>query len=310
VHRMRRIVVICSALAALCLAAALATFAAAAGPNVTGTWRVTFNCTTGPCMQPTATDTITFSQAPGSSTVTGQDSDGHPVHGTLTGSSLTVTGDGVLGFDVTVKATVSADGRSLSGTFTDTKGTSGTATATLESAPATPVLGQSVASSTVSGQVEVEQPGTHRFVALSASTLIAVGTIVNATHGRVEIVAAGAAGSGKHSGQFYGGEFVVGQSSAGLTTLTLTGGVPCAATAALRAHRPSHKQQLWGDAHGDFQTIGSDAAATELGTTWLTKDTCSGTVVRVTSGAVRVRDLTTGRSVVVRAPHRYVAAAA
>ena len=74
-----------------------------------------------------------------------------------------------------------------------------------------------------------------------------------------------------HSGQFYDGEFRLGQAQSGLTTLTLAGGTPCAATAASARHPPARRQKLWGDAHGTFETIGTDAAATELGTEWLTR---------------------------------------
>ena len=37
------------------------------------------------------------------------------------------------------------------------------------------------------------------------------------------------------------------------------------------------------------------------------QDTCSETLIRVTSGAVRVTDFVRDRSVVVRAPHSYFA---
>jgi hypothetical protein len=93
---------------------------------------------------------------------------------------------------------------------------------------------------------------------------------------------------------------------AGLTTLTLAGGTPCAATATAARRAPPRREKLWGDAPGSFETIGSDAAATELGTQWLTQDTCSETLIRVASGAVRVTDFVRHRSVVLRAPHTYV----
>ena len=45
------------------------------------------------------------------------------------------------------------------------------------------------------------------------------------------------------------------------------------------------------------------------GTRWLTKDTCAGTLTRVTQGAVDVRDKHTRRTVTVRAGHAYLARA-
>jgi hypothetical protein len=171
----------------------------------------------------------------------------------------------------------------------------------------TPVLAQTVAASTVSGTVTVEKPGSTTFVPLRAAELIAVGSTVDATHGRVALVAAGTSSRVTHMGEFYGGEFTVTQGPSGLTILTLAGGTPCAAPAAAAARPAAHQRKLWGVAHGGFKTSGSYASATELGTQWLTKDTCTGTLVRVKAGAVRVRDLIKHRSLTLRAPHSYFA---
>ena len=46
-----------------------------------------------------------------------------------------------------------------------------------------------------------------------------------------------------------------------------------------------------------------------LGTRWLTTDTCTSTRVTVASGVVRVRDFVRHRSVILRAPHNYLARA-
>jgi hypothetical protein len=54
-------------------------------------------------------------------------------------------------------------------------------------------------------------------------------------------------------------------------------------------------------------TIGQDASATVLDPNWLVQDTCSGTLVRVASGKVRVDDFVTHRRFVLRAPHSYLA---
>jgi hypothetical protein len=214
----------------------------------------------------------------------------------------------------TFVGTVAASGRTMSGTWKSNAGQSGTWTATLASGTSTPtpVLAQRVAAMTVSGQVLVEEPGTHTFVPLAKAGLVAVGATVNATNGRVAITAASASGGSDHSGQFYGGEFKLAQPRNGVTDLTLTGGVPCAAGARLAAKQTPRlrKQQLWGTGHGgSFETTGRYAAATVLGTRWLTKDTCSGTVVRVVSGEVRVTDLLTHRTLTLHAPHSYLAKA-
>jgi hypothetical protein len=170
------------------------------------------------------------------------------------------------------------------------------------------VLGQSVDATTVSGRVLVERPGTHTFVALTASGVIPVGSIVDTTNGRVQLTAAAATGRATHSGQFYKGEFKVGQARSGLTSLTLVGGTPCAsgATAAKSMGRP-RQRELWGSGHGNYRTVGRYASASVLGTKWLTQDTCAGTLIRVSEGEVRVNDFTRHRTVVLHAPQSYLA---
>jgi len=192
------------------------------------------------------------------------------------------------------------------GTWHDSNGSGGTFTAKLKSAAAAgpaPVLGASVAAGAVSGTVLVRRPGAAAFAQLSATALVPVGSTVDATHGRVRITSAGASGGHDYSGVFYGGEFTLAQAADGVTRLTLTGGLPCAAGAAAAKGAPPRKRSLWGSAHGKFETSGRYAAATELGTRWLTADRCTGTLVRVTAGAVRVTDLVRHRSFVLRAGH-------
>ncbi|MBI5106220.1 MAG: hypothetical protein HZB46_14770 [Solirubrobacterales bacterium] len=53
--------------------------------------------------------------------------------------------------------------------------------------------------------------------------------------------------------------------------------------------------------HGRFRTRGRSAVATVRGTSWLAEETCGGTPVTVTDGAVSVGNVCTGRSRVVRA---------
>lgn len=43
------------------------------------------------------------------------------------------------------------------------------------------------------------------------------------------------------------------------------------------------------------------------GTSWLTQDTCAGTLTKVLVGVVEVRDFTTHKTVFVRAGHSYLA---
>jgi hypothetical protein len=177
------------------------------------------------------------------------------------------------------------------------------------SAAATPVLARSVAAATVSGRVLVEVPGAHAFVPLTASTLIPVGSTVDATNGRVRLEIAAPHAHAVRAGQFYDGEFQLTQARSGIADLTLRGGAACAGVASKSPARPPRRQRkLWGSGHGSFATVGTDAAATDLGTRWLTQDTCSGTLIRVSEGEVRVTDLVRHTSLLLQAPHSYFAA--
>ena len=235
------------------------------------------------------------------------------ITGSLVGNKLTLvttyTGGGYV---ATFYGTVAASGNTMSGKWsTSGPGTNPwTATRVAAGATPTPVLGQSVAAATVSGQVLVEQPGSTKFVPLTSAGLVPVGATVNATNGRVAITAAAASGGARNSGQFYGGEFSLHQTRRGVTNLKLTGGVPCAsgARSAGAAAPRARKQKLWGTGHGGaFTTTGHYAAATVLGTRWLTEDTCTGTTVRVVEGEVRVTDLVRHRTILLHAPATYTA---
>jgi hypothetical protein len=64
---------------------------------------------------------------------------------------------------------------------------------------------------------------------------------------------------------------------------------------------------LWGSGKGRFRTKGKYSAATVRGTTWLTQERCDGTLTRVRSGTVSVRDLKRRKTVTVRAGRSYLA---
>ena len=65
-------------------------------------------------------------------------------------------------------------------------------------------------------------------------------------------------------------------------------------------------RRLWAkDRHGRYRTLGRISVAIVRGTEWTTAETCTGTVTRVIRGAVQVRDLHTGKRVLVKAGHAY-----
>jgi hypothetical protein len=196
--------------------------------------------------------------------------------------------------------------------------------------PPAPLFGHRAAVRATAGSVSVQLPGSQTFVPLTSARSVPLGTIVDATGGTVKLTAArgpdgrARASAGAHatqSGLFHGGAFRLGQrvsrspfaaGRVGLTVLTLSGPLPSCAgqRPGVRRDRAHSKgRHLWGGAHGDFQTGGRYGSATVGGTRWLTEDSCAGTRVKVARGIVSVNDRVRHRTVLVRAPHSYLARA-
>jgi hypothetical protein len=187
-----------------------------------------------------------------------------------------------------------------------------TPAATPETPAPTPVPGESVVAETPAGTVHVRTPDGHE-VDLTGGAEIPAGSIVDARAGTVALSAARPDG-GTYTGTFTGGRFEVRQDAkTGYTDLYLRGGsfAGCRrALASIARSKPKPRRKLWGsDDGGRFRTHGRNSVATVRGTRWLTKDTCAGTLTRVTEGAVDVRDRHTRRTVTVRAGHTYLARA-
>jgi hypothetical protein len=187
-----------------------------------------------------------------------------------------------------------------------------------------PVFGHSANLIPVAGSVFIKRPGDVAFIPIHAATSVPMGTIIDATNGQVQLIsAADPASRTVQSGIFYGGSFRVSQTTirvhgrvVALTVLTLTGPLPkgCAARGATRAsllalgaRSRGTSRKLWGNAHGNFRTVGRYAAATVRGTKWLTEDKCAGTLVRVARGVVSVKDFPHHRVLTLRQPHSFVA---
>ncbi len=184
-----------------------------------------------------------------------------------------------------------------------------------------PGFGRSVDIGLVSGTVIVTPPGGHSFVLGTNDRNVPLGSLIDTTHGRVDLRAApppsrasdGATAARVEDAQFYDGAFRVTQSARSpVAQIRLAGGNTAACTAhaadrdALLPRRtPPHKvvRLLWASGSGTFRTVGHYSAATVLGTRWLTEDFCDGTLVRVAKGVVVVEDLATHATVTVRAGH-------
>jgi hypothetical protein len=267
--------------------------------NVTGVWDSVYHCAVG-CAGEDFPDAITLKQASGSTTVTGVDQSAATLTGTLSNGPkntivLTmheVTGSYSADFNVTVTANGKAE--AWSGPLTDSNGTSGTDTATLEGPP---VVGKTGDAAVVSGTVTIETPGQTTFTALSFAHSIPMGSTIDATSGKVKLTVA-KRGGGKQTGEFYDGEFLLTQSHSGATKETLKGtltacpaaGGPriASAASAASAAKGTPERTLWGHAHGKFTTSGRSGAATVLGTIWLTQDYCNGTLFKAVKDSITV----------------------
>ena len=215
----------------------------------------------------------------------------------------------------TVRATVSGLARFTTYHYRLVASTCSAGTCTSDSADQTvttgsalsPVLDRTVGVRPISGIVLVRRRGSRRFVRLRAGELIAVGSRLDVTHGRVLLISA-TARTPHHdaSGQFSRGLFTVQQRSAATTTLDLDSNYAAcragtqARTATVHTSSPRKKRkkkntktvnQVFGNAHGGYTTRGTYSTAADQGTEWLTADRCDGTLVRVTVGVVIVHDL-------------------
>ena len=215
------------------------------------------------------------------------------------------------GADVTF-ATLSATGQGSAAPLPTPAAPSPLPGTELAPAPAAaPVLEASVAIAPANGSVLVRVPGATHAAALSSDASIPVGSIVDTRAGSVKLRAA-LPGGATQTGTFHGGLFEVRQPAGGhgMTELVLRGAQPtCPAgvrAAAVTRKRPP--RSLWGhDRHGRFRTRASNSVITVRGTTWYVSDRCDGTLTRVTSGSVSVRDLHRQRTVIVRAGQQYLA---
>jgi hypothetical protein len=180
--------------------------------------------------------------------------------------------------------------------------------------PATPaVLGTTAANiRPVAGQVTVTPPGGGAPAPLQGDARIAVGSEVQTAGGGEVALLANPAGSAVTTAQaatVSEGAFVLGPPTAAGVTLRLTGprsaGCPRGSAHAARvADAPRLRVHTH---HAHYRTVTGDSSTSSPGTTWLTIESCRGTLTRVTSGHVLVTNRHTGRVVRVSAGHEYLA---
>jgi hypothetical protein len=169
----------------------------------------------------------------------------------------------------------------------------------------------------LSGKVLVKLPGSNHFIALGGALQVPFGTIIDARHGKVSLTTA-RPGGGTQTVTFYEGMFRITQARSGRVTAALVGGdFSVCPTAAERRHlahasatRRKHTvRKLWAEGHGSYSTKGNYATGAVLGTRWLTEDRCDGTLIRVLTDKVSVRNLVNHRQHTVHAGRSYLAKA-
>ena len=178
--------------------------------------------------------------------------------------------------------------------------------ASIGPAAAEPKTAKFVGASLVSGTAQIRIPPSKSFVPLRPGDVVPVGSVIDATKGRVRITIK--LPNGKlQSSDFYSGVFTVTQDKSGLATMVLSGGSTKASLRSALAAKAKVIRQLWGSGSGKFATKGRFASATIRGTTWLTIDRTDATVIKVTAGKVAVRDFKKKRTVIVKKGRQYVA---
>jgi CSLREA domain-containing protein len=178
--------------------------------------------------------------------------------------------------------------------------------------PPAPENGESVAVAPAAGRVFVTRPGKGK-TELKEGETIPVGSVVDATRGKVTLTSVNKAGE-TQTAVFFGGVFVVQQhDGSNLVVLELRGPVgPCKATRRgkgpgrlARAGRKS--RHLWGSGHGKFRTEGNYGSASVRGTIWLVEDRCDGTFFKTRRGVVTIRDFTLGKTFALPKGQTYLA---
>jgi hypothetical protein len=179
--------------------------------------------------------------------------------------------------------------------------------------PADAEQGEAVVLGKESGDVTVKQAGTDEYASVEAGTPVPVGSMVDATEGTVRLISE-TSGDETQDVLLRGAKFEVRQAKdgSGITELVLRGedfGV-CGRAQSAGTPKRKPRRSLWArDRGGKFRTRGKNSVATVRGTTWRTTDTCTGTTTSVTTGAVEVRELRSGRTFVVRKGQRHLARA-
>jgi uncharacterized repeat protein (TIGR01451 family) len=224
--------------------------------------------------------------------------------------TVTVTARAVASGSATSTATVVADQQAANPADLQ-------ATTTVAVTPAPPpVYNRSVNLIPVSGKVSYRLPNARTFVPLLSLINVPARTEVNAINGIAGVVSARNPTNAQQTGKFTGGRFVVSyrqpygpikskKQRLLVTQLRLSAPLKCPKRTTANSDEAKNTRSLWGNAKGDFRTVGRFAAATVRGTEWFTADTCRSTTIRVRRGNVDVLDFLRRKHVAVVTGHSY-----
>jgi hypothetical protein len=165
--------------------------------------------------------------------------------------------------------------------------------------------------------VGIELPGTETFVALTDKAQIPIGAGVDATKAPITLTtAASTTGAQVAQADVSGGRFDLLQAAAGtpVTQLALEGGNFAACPSPKKKKAKASRLPAAGKVRnvrikgtGPYRIRGRYAAASVRGTEFTVTDRCDGTLTKVISGRVAVRDLVKHRTIVLKAGRSYLA---
>jgi hypothetical protein len=146
---------------------------------------------------------------------------------------------------------------------------------------------------------------------LSANKKLKLGTFIDATRGQVTVTSASDTHGSYQTALYYGGKFKARQRGGArpVTEAYLVGKLGCKKHSKVASASKRKSRHLWGDAHGNFRTVGRSSSASARGTKWLVTDTCAGTTTKVIRGKVLVRQFKDNTKHTVTAGHSFFAPA-
>ena len=173
----------------------------------------------------------------------------------------------------------------------------------------------------MSSEFGLRLPVGQRFYKLADPVKIPIGSTIDAREGEVRVATARNRAGARQEISVSEGVFSLRQDTGRrpVTMLQLTGGSfgRCGGSSSRESAAPARKAKpgrrlrtrLDKPKRAHVKVRGRYSIGAAYGTAWLTEDRCDGTLTRVKSGTVRVRDLVRHRTVTVRAGSSYLARA-